>query len=98
MIKLKVAKMMADIVYRMAEKSVDEASAWYEYQPEVPEDATVGIITNDFHMFRALQIAEKQGLSNVCGIAADSTRFYLPNNMFREYLAEIKFLLKCKLQ
>ena len=28
---------MADIVYRMAEKSVDEASAWYEYQPEVPE-------------------------------------------------------------
>ena len=32
-----VAKMMADIVYRMAEKSVDEASAWYEYQPEVPE-------------------------------------------------------------
>lgn len=64
----------------------------------IPEDATVGIITNDFHMFRALQIAEKQGLSNVCGIAADSTRFYLPNNMFREYLAEIKFLLKCKLQ
>ena len=36
-IKLKVVKMMADIVYRMAEKSVDEASAWYEYQPEVPE-------------------------------------------------------------
>ena len=34
-IKLKVVKMMADIVYRMAEKS--EASAWYEYQPEVPE-------------------------------------------------------------
>ena len=64
----------------------------------IPEDATVGIITNEFHMFRALQIAEKQGLSNVCGIAADSTRFYLPNNMFREYLAEIKFLLKCKLQ
>ena len=32
-----VVKMMADIVYRMAEKSVDEASAWYEYQPEVPE-------------------------------------------------------------
>ena len=36
-VQLKVVKMMADIVYRMAEKSVDEASAWYEYQPEVPE-------------------------------------------------------------
>ena len=37
MIKLKIAKVMADIVYRVAEKSVDDASAWYEYQPEIPE-------------------------------------------------------------
>lgn len=36
-IKLKVVKVMADIVYRVAEKSVDDASAWYEYQPEIPE-------------------------------------------------------------
>ena len=55
---------------------------------------TVGILTNDFHMFRALQIAKKQGLSDVCGIAADSTKFYLPNNMLREYFAEIKFLIR----
>lgn len=58
------------------------------------EQSSVGIITNDFHMFRALQIAKKQGLDRACGIAAPSTKFYLPNNMFREYLAEIKFLLK----
>lgn len=58
------------------------------------EDASVGIITNDFHLFRAMQIAKKKGLSNVCGIAADSTKFYLPNNMLREYMAEIKFLLR----
>ena len=60
----------------------------------LPENAEVGIITNDFHMFRALQIAQKQGLSDVCGIAADSTKFYLPNNMLREYFAEIKFLIR----
>lgn len=60
----------------------------------LPEGAKVGIITNDFHMFRALQIAKKQGLSDVCGIAADSTKFYLPNNMLREYFAEIKFLIR----
>ena len=41
-IKLKVVKMMTDIVYRMAEKSVDEASACYEYQPEVPEKLKQG--------------------------------------------------------
>lgn len=37
------------------------------------EGASVGIVTNNFHVFRALQIAKKYGLSDVCGIAADST-------------------------
>lgn len=44
----------------------------------------VGIITNNFHMFRALRIAEVQGLENVCGIAAKSNTLYLPNNVLRE--------------
>lgn len=44
----------------------------------------VGIVTNNFHTFRAVQIAEIQGLENVCGIAADSNVFYLPNNVLRE--------------
>ena len=63
---------------------------------KIPESASVGIITNDFHMFRALQIAKDEGYKNgkICGITAGSTRFFLPNNMLREYLAEIKFLLK----
>lgn len=62
----------------------------------IPESASVGIITNDFHMFRALQIAKNEGFQTgqICGITAGSTRFFLPNNMLREYLAEIKFLLK----
>lgn len=50
----------------------------------------VGIVTNNFHMFRAIQIAKKQGLSNVCGIAADSNVLYLPNNVLRECLAILK--------
>mgnify|MGYP004528970975 FL=1 len=55
--------------------------------------ASVGIVTNDFHMFRALQIAHKQGLTDACGIAADSMQLYLVNNMLREFFAEIKFLI-----
>lgn len=46
-----------------------------------------------FHVFRALQTAKAQGLKNVCGIAAGSNRLFLPNNMLREFLGEIKFLL-----
>ena len=65
-----------------------------EYSKALIKDgASVGIITNDFHLFRAKQIAQKYGLDNVCGIAAKSTPVYLPNNMLREFLAEIKFLL-----
>lgn len=59
----------------------------------LPEGASVGIVTNNFHMFRALQTAKKQGIENVCGIAADSNPVYLPNNMFREFFGEIKFLI-----
>lgn len=57
-------------------------------------EASVGIITNDFHVFRALQIAKGQGLDQACGIAAKSNNKYLPNNMLREYLAEIKYLVR----
>lgn len=59
----------------------------------IPQDAAIGIITNNFHLFRALQTAKKEGLTNISGIAADSSPLYLPNNMLREFLAEIKFLL-----
>ena len=44
----------------------------------------VGIVTNNFHVFRAVQIAKAQGLKGVCGIAADSNPLYLPNNVLRE--------------
>lgn len=59
----------------------------------VREGASVGIVTNDFHMFRALQIAHKQGVNDACGISAGSMKLYLANNMLREFFAEIKFIL-----
>ena len=58
------------------------------------KNPSLGILTNDFHMFRALQIANAMNIPNVHGISCSSTKIYLPNNMFREYFAEIKFLLK----
>lgn len=50
----------------------------------------VGIVTNNFHVFRATQIAKAQGLEGVCGIAADSSVLYLPNNMLRECCGILK--------
>lgn len=50
----------------------------------------VGIVTNNFHVFRAVQIAKVQGLEGVCGIAADSNLLYLPNNVLRECCGILK--------
>ena len=51
---------------------------------------SVGIVTNNFHVFRATQIAKAQGLKGVCGIAAKSSALYLPNNVLRECLGILK--------
>ena len=48
-------------------------------------DASVAIVTNNFHVTRGLALARKQGLANVYAIAAPSTLLFLPNNMLREF-------------
>ena len=50
----------------------------------------VGIVTNNFHVFRAVRIAKQQGLKNVSGISAPSNKWYLPNNVLRECLGILK--------
>ena len=55
--------------------------------------ARVGIVTNNFHVHRAVAIAKKQGLSSVYGIAAESSALFLPNNLLREFLGTVKDLL-----
>ena len=55
-----------------------------------PENDRVGIITNNFHLYRGIGLAKKQGIRNVCGIAARSNPVYLPNNLLREVLGILK--------
>ena len=59
----------------------------------IDEGATVGLITNNFHMFRALKSAEKHKVHVDCGISAGTTNLYLINNMCREFFGYIKLLL-----
>ena len=55
-----------------------------------PADARVVIVTNNFHVFRALKIAEKQGHTNVEGLAASAVAGLLPNNLLREFAGVLK--------
>lgn len=57
------------------------------------EKDSVGIVTNNFHVFRATHIAEKYGYQKVCGIAAPSEILMQPNNMLREFFGVIKDFL-----
>ncbi len=50
----------------------------------------VVIVTNNFHTFRALSIAKKQGYVNAEGLSADSVLWFLPNNMLREFVGIMK--------
>lgn len=55
--------------------------------------ASVGIVTNDFHLYRALRLAEKNGLPGASGLAAPSNPLYLPQSALRECAALAKDLL-----
>lgn len=53
----------------------------------------VGIVSNNFHVFRAVKLAKAAGYRNVVGIAAPATALYLPNNMLREFFGVVKDFL-----
>ena len=58
-----------------------------------PANDSVGIVTNNFHLYRSLKLAKKSGIKNAYPIPADSTALYLPNNLLREFLGVIKDFL-----
>ena len=47
-------------------------------------DASVGVVTNNFHVYRATRLAERAGYKNVFGVAASYTGPTLPHFMARE--------------
>lgn len=50
------------------------------------ESDRVVIVTNNFHVFRALRLAEKQGYRHVEGLAASAYTGLVPNNLLREFM------------
>jgi uncharacterized SAM-binding protein YcdF (DUF218 family) len=70
-------------------ENIRNSSAFFD-----AEHDRVGIVTNNFHVFRSVRIAQAQGVQNVCGISADSVAWYLPNNILRESMGIAKDLLK----
>ena len=60
-------------------------------------EASVAIVTNNFHVYRALVLAKEAGIADVSAISAPSVPWYLPNNILREVLALMKEYLFSRL-
>lgn len=66
------------------------AQSGYLVPPEEEVMIRVGIVTSNFHMFRAKGIAKQIGIQNVSGIAAKSDLILLPHLCVRECFAILK--------
>lgn len=58
--------------------------------PLIPRTARAGIVTSDFHLFRAMRLARRGGLPCTGGIPAPTRLRYLPHNLLRECAAVVK--------
>ena len=54
----------------------------------------IGIVTNGFHVFRGVRIADNLTDASVCGIAAYMQPQYIPNNLVRETFGIIRDFLR----
>ena len=61
------------------------------------DDAAVGIVTNNFHIWRSLRLARRAGFTNVHGIAAEYTGPTLLHFMVREAVAIAAAFLRGRL-
>lgn len=59
-------------------------------QKMIPDGASVGIISNGFHICRALHLAKSLGYEQVSGIPAKSDLATQPTNLLREFFAVVK--------
>ena len=57
----------------------------------IPEQIEkVGIVTSNFHVYRAVQLSKLHGFLDAEGIGAGSGMYFLPNNMLREFFGVVK--------
>lgn len=56
----------------------------------IPDEASVVIVTNKFHVYRACHLARECGYTSVSGLGADNVRWLNPTNYLRECMAVFK--------
>ena len=71
----------------MEDRSTDTSENLRFSRELIPEDAgKIGLVTNNFHIFRALATARGLGWDNVCGVPVATTLFSMPHYLMREFI------------
>lgn len=73
-------------------EDISEAEAMFRYLTE-QKKAGILIVSNRFHVYRAISIAKKKGIQHVYGIGADTDSIMCIHYYLREVLAVIKYKL-----
>lgn len=55
------------------------------------KDSKVVLVTNNFHVYRSIKIAQKQGINNIQGMGSSIRWYTVPNLYLREAVAVIKY-------
>lgn len=83
----------SQIILEEASTNTDENIQYSMKLMEQAKSAKVIIVSNDFHVYRAIQIANKQGMHNVSGIGSKTHPYSSLNMYLREVFAIWKY--KC---
>lgn len=55
----------------------------------IPEGAQIGLVTNNFHIFRSLALARGLEIPNVCGVPVATSAISFPHYMMREFVGVV---------
>ena len=73
----------------LEEQSTDTAENLRNSRALISEGASVGLVTNNFHIFRALALARNQGWEDVRGVPVATTMLSLPHYLMREFVGVV---------
>lgn len=82
------------IIQETESKSTYENLCYCLDSIEDPAKEKIGIVTNNFHIFRSIRIARKLGYKKVYPIIADCKAIYFLNYMTREFFAILNMAYK----
>lgn len=86
----------ASRIFMEAQSTDTEKNIAYSARFILDKNAKIGVVSNDFHLFRAGMLVRAKGFHNVSTIAARSDEVLFLNYRVREYFGVLKDLFGVK--